>query len=292
MGDLISKLPINALAIIAFVVAFGFVILVLLFVHAYFSGREVALWPPKIGAKKSNGENKKDFSKSLVDGDDLVGKDFQFQSKKDLIAIDQDLKKMYIDLRPAIKMGQLLGIDEKDIVNYLVKKIRAHQVAFSIPRRAVLLPFMDGEYFGIFSWQDDIIVCHSIFAMPGDADPEMWKLWNDMLFIYNDTYGSRYRIPDSHPTPKDFKNPLRNISDGIKSAQSFIEKFPSYNTPDVKIILQEATNSLERAETILNYDETSLPIGEIISNLEMALSYLHDVIDMCRPPITLRSSKR
>ncbi len=288
MTEIFSKLPLTFLVVLLSVVCIGILILVFIFLHAYLKGREVVFWPPRIGSKPSEKtENGSSAGAPTLAREDSISASILTAFGNEIVTIDQDMKTMRLELSPAIKMADVVGIEKKDIVNHLARKIRAHRVAFSIPRQSVLLPFMDKEFFGIFSWREDLIVCHSIFKMPSDADPEIWSSWNTMLFIYNEAYASRYRMPNSHPTQRDFEKPFKSISEGISMVKTYINKFPSFNSADVQIILKEAASSLERAEATLYEDEPIIKTGDIVSNLEMALSYLHDLMDRCRPPISL-----
>jgi hypothetical protein len=191
---------------------------------------------------------------------------------------------MHLDLSPAMTMGQIVGINEELIRVHLAHKIRAHKQAFLIPRQAALIPFWS-KYFGIFSWRDNIITCHSIFSLPVDANPEMWESWSRMLLSYNDAYASKHRIIGASFSVYDLKRTLTNIQSGVDQVQAHIKKFQNKDSSEIQLTLRQAQQTLQKIEHEIQSESTG-NLNILAADLEMALSYLHDLIDSLRPEIS------
>lgn len=115
MADFFQWLSSNSIATNTLVVSFGFLIIsvILIFVIAFFQGREVVFWPPKVGTKPDKSE-KGDHKK-------VEGKNDSDPSQ-DLVAQISSLEREIIDFRARFAFEEQIITD---LPRDVVKKISA-----------------------------------------------------------------------------------------------------------------------------------------------------------------------
>lgn len=283
MNNIIQQLPSYIIVILVAVVAGGLVSFIIVFIHAYIRGRDISIWPPRIGPAVNAKTAKSSTTSIRKNSKSTTG---SLNANLELLKIEQDGKTISLDLSPAIAMGQIVGIDEDLIRRHLVRKIRAHREAFSVSRQSALIPFL-GKYFGIFSWHKNVVTCHSIFSLPEDANAEMWESWSRMLLNYNDAYASKQRIHGSSFSQYDLRRMVERISSGINEAAKYLSKFPAKGNTGTQLTLYQAQQVLEKTRVALESERVN-DLNIIAVDLEMAFSYLHDLIDNLMPDISFK----
>lgn len=180
---------------------------------------------------------------------------------------------------------ELLNLTEEEFVHLLSRKLKIHYWIFSIPREGALIPI--GQLlFGEFNWENsqDVVYCTNLFKLQTNIKPLHLELWARLLTTYNDLISSDYRGIFN----RDY---LLNPSILRKSCERFKYLFKRYIIPSRISIeklgfnqvipnLEFAIVACDKANDYLLMDNNP----QVIKELEICLTNLHEIVDAIKPP--------
>ncbi|HEX6797750.1 MAG TPA: hypothetical protein VF116_08555 [Ktedonobacterales bacterium] len=196
-----------------------------------------------------------------------------------------------IDLSPVQASLTALGLSEERLFHLLARKIRAHKVAFATPREHAILS-IDSILHGEFSWDASAgtIICTKLFRFREDINPRHWENWCRLLVTYNDLCAEGYRqlaepgLPTARTT---ITQSLHRFERKYEMLEVVARVLVEVGCQQAWMPFAEGKINLEMAADKLAEDES----GEAGAYLEMALSCLHTMVDMCKPPVVAETAQ-
>lgn len=198
---------------------------------------------------------------------------------------------IYIDIDESKEDILNLDIGMDNFVSILSRKLRVHKNIFLKARKNSMLSI--GPYVGVFSWNDESrVICHKIMKIRDDIDSNIVEVWASFSVSYNDCTTAEYR---SSPSPADPMN-RRSLMVAREAYMDVFRKYFSANKMDkfgseiignIYYLSKGAISGyLDEAENKITLED----YAGAVSNLEQALSSMHDVVDALALALTDRGA--
>lgn len=180
------------------------------------------------------------------------------------------------------------GMSTEELCHLLVKKLCIHYWIFDSARERAIIP-IGRLLFGEFSWKDtnDVVYCRKIMKLRSDISRRHWEIWSRLLMVYNDLASCEYRTIDN---PADLsnqsmlENAIRlfklNINKYIKPLRDETIVIDGVNLDNIFPHVEFVITSVDRAADQLELSR----YPQVITELEIALSNLHEIVDYLQPP--------
>lgn len=172
----------------------------------------------------------------------------------------------------------LSGQPTDTIIPLIKHQIHVHRFVFSYPNPSAYIP-IGGRYFGRFSWDNEVVICHEIIEIADDVEDDYWRTWSAMQATYVEAYSAPHRQPDGEPTEQSLTDLKKKLEWIVEWTQELME---AHDLPDRHVLMA----LLAKIEAILKsldlHDRSKTPTNAVVQ-LEMALSTAHDIIRRTTP---------
>jgi hypothetical protein len=176
-----------------------------------------------------------------------------------------------------------LGLSGQQVLDLLARKIRAHRIAFAIPRETAILS-IDSILYGEFSWDPaaGVMTCKKLFRFREDISEKQWEAWCKLLVTYNDLCGESFKHI-KHPGDPAARTTIRQscarFATAYRDLSGVVTTLVEAGCRQARRPYAETKANLDMAETKLKEEA----YGHAVAYLDTALSTLHDLVNMCRP---------
>lgn len=277
MDEFLKLLAQYPLVLITTGILLGIIVLsvIIIFIMAFFQGREISFWPPKIGSRLSKQDKTQEVSEiksdNLNDSDSISAE--LYNTPRSFPPINQ--LDVVIDSL-ALRDINILGISTEQIVNFILVEATRHPALFVHPFSSIPLVFENNTIF--LSWNgSQATVEHVLYRSEAYPASNSWFL---CVSLYRQATALPYRNKktkailsdaESHHIINLYRKLFRNISNFIELKKEKINGL-SGNISAFESLLDEAEVSFVNG----NHD-----IG--IVRLEALLSSVHKLLLLYAP---------
>ena len=265
MSDFFNWLSSGSASSIILIVAFLILVItiVLIYIIAFFQGREIHFWPPKIGSRPiADSENEPQEK-------EIIAKEKISPSSETLEVINFD----DIQITPIAENDcEVLSISYTELKEFLLSEAKNHPHIFSEPFTSLPLVFM--RYVLIISWDDSIVLVERVLnreqAYPLN-DP-----WTSCLSLYRKATILPYRSTSQKNlvlSTFDAKRTLKLYRKLANSVENYLNLVKN-NQIDHGIDVESFYNLLNEAEFAMAEDKIALSV----TRFEALLSTIHKIL--------------
>jgi hypothetical protein len=193
-----------------------------------------------------------------------------------------------VNLDAILDKPNSLGISIEELCHLISRKLKIHYWIFVSERDRAIIP-IGRLLFGEFSWKNakDVVFCNKIIKLMPNVSHYHWELWSRLLMAYNDLASCEYRSIENPADPSrcsvlersvrlfqhnitKYVKPLRDLKDDTNIGNIIFNIMPH---------IEFVVTSVERANDQLELGRNA----QAITELEIALTNLHEIVDYIQP---------